>query len=69
MKTFRSWLASRGGATAIVRCQQLRSLQSCFLVNFVADTTQRSMGVNPACTEAREGIPPRPLGVGVVDEV
>ena len=50
-------------------CRQMRRfLQSWFLVTFVADTNERSVGVKPACTEATKEIPPRPLGVGVVDE-
>ena len=34
-KAIRRWLASRGGATAIVVCGQMWSLQGCFLVTFV----------------------------------
>ena len=34
-------------------CRQLRTL---------------SVGVTPACIEARKKLPPRPLGVGVIDE-
>ena len=44
------------------RCGPCRAV---FLVTFVAGTSPRSVGVKPACTEAKKGIPSRPLGVGV----
>ena len=62
----RDWLTSR-------RTQPHRALSTVadlaelFLVTFVARTARRSVGVKPACTEASREIPPRPLGVGVVD--
>ena len=37
------------------------------MATFVAGTARRSVGVEPACAETREEVPPRPLGVGVVD--
>ena len=38
-------------------------------MTFVAGAPRRSVGVKPACTEAREGIPPGPLGSGVLSVV
>ena len=55
------------GLSTVARVDEVA--EHCFLVTFVAGTAQRSVGVKPACTEAKKGIPPRPLAVGVVDEV
>ena len=38
-------------------------------MGFVAGTARRTVGVEQSCTEAGAGIPPRSLGVGVVDEM
>ena len=57
------WLTSR-------RTQPHRALSTVaglaelFFGGFVAGTARRSVGVKPACTEAGQGIPPRPLGGG-----
>ena len=38
-------------------------------MTFVAGTTRRSVGVEPACAEAKKEIPPRSLGSGVLSVV
>lgn len=36
-------------------------------MTIVASTARRSVEVEPVCAESREEVPPRPLGVVVVD--
>lgn len=67
MKTFNAGYLHERRNTIVV-CRQLRSFQSCFLVTFIAGTNPKVRGGKPCLHRGKEGIPPRPLGVGAIDE-